>query len=93
LLYKLKENKHNKSKKINAADKGINESCGVFGIYAPGENIAEIIFYGLQALQHRGQESAGMAVSDRENILVFKDLGLGYLRYLINKAWFPCRVI
>ena len=76
MLYQLKENKHNKSKEINAVGKGINESCGVFGIYAPGENISEIIFYGLQALQHRGQESAGIAVSDRENILVFKDLGL-----------------
>jgi amidophosphoribosyltransferase len=53
-----------------------NEKCGVFGIYAPGKSAAKIIFYGLQALQHRGQESAGIAVSDGENILVFKDLGL-----------------
>lgn len=57
-------------------DHKIKEECGVFGIYAPGKNIAEIIFYGLQALQHRGQESAGIAVSDQENILIFKDLGL-----------------
>jgi len=54
----------------------IHEECGVFGIYAPGRNVAEIIFYGLQALQHRGQESAGIAVSDGDNILVYKDLGL-----------------
>ncbi|MHB1275693.1 MAG: amidophosphoribosyltransferase [Candidatus Humimicrobiaceae bacterium] len=54
----------------------IHEECGVFGIYAAGKNVAEIIFYGLQALQHRGQESAGIAVSDGENILVYKDLGL-----------------
>ncbi|MBC7333973.1 MAG: amidophosphoribosyltransferase [Actinobacteria bacterium] len=54
----------------------MKEKCGIFGIYAPGKNVAEIIFYGLQALQHRGQESAGIAVSDGENILVFKDLGL-----------------
>ena len=54
----------------------IDEKCGIFGIYAPGRRVAEIIFYGLQALQHRGQESAGIAVSDGENILVFKDLGL-----------------
>ena len=39
-------------------------------------NVAEFIFYGLQALQHRGQESAGIAVSDGEDLLVFKDLGL-----------------
>lgn len=58
------------------SDRKINEKCGVFGIYAPGKKVAEIIFYGLQALQHRGQESAGIAVSDGENILIFKDLGL-----------------
>ncbi|GAG75806.1 unnamed protein product, partial [marine sediment metagenome] len=58
------------------SDRKINEKCGVFGIYAPGRKIAETIFYGLQALQHRGQESAGIAVSDGENILIFKDLGL-----------------
>ncbi len=57
-------------------ESSIKEECGVFGIYAPGRNVAEIIFYGLQALQHRGQESAGIAVSDKENILIFKDLGL-----------------
>jgi amidophosphoribosyltransferase len=54
----------------------IHEECGVFGIYSKDKNVAEIIFYGLQALQHRGQESAGIAVSDGENILVYKDLGL-----------------
>ena len=58
------------------SDRKINEKCGVFGIYAPGRKIAETIFYGLQALQHRGQESAGIAVSDGEDILIFKDLGL-----------------
>jgi len=57
-------------------EKRINEECGVFGIYAPERKVSEIIFYGLQALQHRGQESAGIAVSDGEDILVFKDLGL-----------------
>ncbi|MBC7342110.1 MAG: hypothetical protein H5U02_06635, partial [Clostridia bacterium] len=35
------------------------EECGVFGIYAPGEDVAHITYYGLYALQHRGQESAG----------------------------------
>ncbi len=52
------------------------DHCGIFGIYAGNKNAAEFIFYGLQALQHRGQESAGIAVSDGEDILVFKDLGL-----------------
>jgi amidophosphoribosyltransferase len=54
----------------------IREECGVFAIYAPGHKVAELIFYGLGALQHRGQESAGIAVSDGENVLVFKELGL-----------------
>jgi amidophosphoribosyltransferase len=56
--------------------KKMYEKCGVFGIYAHSGRVAEIIFYGLQALQHRGQESAGIAVSDGEDILIFKDLGL-----------------
>src|SRR3972149_10109286 len=58
------------------SDRKINEKCGVFGIFAPGKKVADLIFYCLQALQHRGQESAGIAVSDGEDILVFKDLGL-----------------
>src|SRR4030065_1521532 len=58
------------------SNKKLHEKCGIFGIYTPGKKAAEIIFYGLQALQHRGQESAGIAVSDGENILIFKDLGL-----------------
>lgn len=52
------------------------EACGVFGIYAPNENVAKITYYGLYGLQHRGQESAGIAVSDGSSILVIKDLGL-----------------
>jgi amidophosphoribosyltransferase len=52
------------------------EACGLFGIWAPGEDVARLIYFGLYALQHRGQESAGMAVSDRHNILVYRELGL-----------------
>jgi amidophosphoribosyltransferase len=52
------------------------EACGVFGIWAPGEAVATHVFYGLWALQHRGQESAGMAVSDGRNVLVYKEMGL-----------------
>ena len=66
---------NNNSPNIFIPEKKINEECGVFGIYAPEKKVSEIIFYGLQALQHRGQESAGIAVSDGEDILVFKDLG------------------
>jgi amidophosphoribosyltransferase len=52
------------------------EACGVFGIYAPGLPVAHLTFDGLYALQHRGQESAGMAVSDGETITIDKDMGL-----------------
>jgi len=68
--------KNLKNTNILIPGKKISEECGVFGIYAPGKKVSDIIFYGLQALQHRGQESAGIAVSDGEDILVFKDLGL-----------------
>jgi len=52
------------------------EECGLFGVWAPGEEVARLIYFGLFAQQHRGQESAGMAVSDGEHLLVFKELGL-----------------
>jgi amidophosphoribosyltransferase len=52
------------------------EACGLFGIWAPGEEVARLTYFGLYALQHRGQESAGIAVSDRQNILVYRELGL-----------------
>ncbi|HET9442605.1 MAG TPA: amidophosphoribosyltransferase [Acidimicrobiales bacterium] len=52
------------------------EACGVFGVYAPGQPVAHLTFDGLYALQHRGQESAGMAVSDGDFITVDKDMGL-----------------
>ncbi len=64
------------TRKISSGCTRVKEECGIFGIYARSRNTAEFIFYGLQALQHRGQESAGIAVSDGEDILVFKDLGL-----------------
>jgi amidophosphoribosyltransferase len=54
----------------------VHDECGVFGIFAPGESVAKLTYFGLYALQHRGQESAGIAVSDGENSLVFKDMGL-----------------
>ncbi|RMI29607.1 amidophosphoribosyltransferase [Nocardia stercoris] len=52
------------------------EECGVFGVWAPGEDVAKLTYYGLYALQHRGQEAAGIAVADGQQVLVFKDLGL-----------------
>ncbi|MHB8509133.1 MAG: amidophosphoribosyltransferase [Candidatus Dormibacteria bacterium] len=53
-----------------------HDECGVFGIYAPGQDVANVTYFGLYALQHRGQESAGITVSDGENLTTFKDLGL-----------------
>ncbi len=52
------------------------EECGLFGVWAPGDDVARLTYFGLFAQQHRGQESAGIAVSDLHNILVYKDLGL-----------------
>ena len=50
--------------------------CGVFGIRAPGRDVARVTFFGLFALQHRGQESAGIAVSDHGRLTVLRDMGL-----------------
>ena len=52
------------------------EECGVFGVWAPEEDVSKLTYFGLFALQHRGQEGAGIAVGDQENIVVFKDTGL-----------------
>jgi amidophosphoribosyltransferase len=48
----------------------------VFGVWSPGEDVAKLAYYGLYSLQHRGQESAGIAVSDGSRIVVYKDMGL-----------------
>jgi amidophosphoribosyltransferase len=55
---------------------GARDACGVFGVWAPGEDVAKLTFYGLFALQHRGQESAGIACGDGRHVVVYKDLGL-----------------
>lgn len=57
-------------------EKGPQDACGVFGVWAPGEEVAKLSFFGLYALQHRGQESAGIAVADGNRTLVLKDMGL-----------------
>jgi len=50
--------------------------CGIVGVSAPGAEAAGLAALGLFALQHRGQESAGVAVSDGDGVMVYKDLGL-----------------
>jgi len=54
----------------------LHESCGVFGVYCSQVDIARLIFFALFALQHRGQESAGIAVSDGREIMIHKKMGL-----------------
>ena len=54
----------------------LHEECGVFGVWAPDRDPARMAYFGLRALQHRGQESAGIAVGDGRTVLVRKDLGL-----------------
>jgi amidophosphoribosyltransferase len=54
----------------------LHESCGVFGVYAPNEDVARLTFFGLFALQHRGQESAGIATTDGTRLSVYAKMGL-----------------
>ena len=61
---------------LDPHDRGPQDACGVFGVWAPGEDVAKLTYFGLYALQHRGQESAGIAVSNGRQILVYKDMGL-----------------
>lgn len=58
------------------ADDHPHDECGIFGIYAPGRDVARLTFFGLYALQHRGQESAGIATSDGRAAYMHKDMGL-----------------
>lgn len=56
---------------------GVREECGVFGVYSPKtKKVGHMVYYGLYALQHRGQESCGIVVNDRGIFHSYKDLGL-----------------
>jgi amidophosphoribosyltransferase len=61
---------------LDPTDRPPRDACGVFGVWSPDEDVATLAYFGLYALQHRGQESAGIAVSDGARIVVFKDMGL-----------------
>jgi amidophosphoribosyltransferase len=61
---------------LDPQQRGPQDACGVFGVWAPGEEVSKLTYFGLFALQHRGQEAAGMAVSDGSGVVVYKDLGL-----------------
>ncbi|HEY3268371.1 MAG TPA: amidophosphoribosyltransferase [Armatimonadota bacterium] len=53
-----------------------HDECGVFGIWGPGMDVARLAYFGLFALQHRGQESAGISVADVDSITTYKEMGL-----------------
>ena len=72
---------------------GPRDECGVFGVYAPESEVARLTYFGLYALQHRGQESAGIAAVEDGQIMAVRDLGLvsqvfdeGKLRALTGTA-------
>lgn len=71
----LAQDNQGKLDKIERPDKP-EEACGVFGVYAPGEDVAKLTYFGLFALQHRGQESAGIAIFDNGQVRVHKEMGL-----------------
>jgi amidophosphoribosyltransferase len=61
---------------VPSAERELHEECGIIGIYAPNEDVARMAFFGLYALQHRGEEAAGLAVADGQTIRLHKDVGL-----------------
>lgn len=61
---------------VQPAGDVLHEACGIAGVYAPGEDVARLIYFGLYALQHRGQESAGIAVGNGTAIASHRDMGL-----------------
>ncbi|NCO76439.1 MAG: amidophosphoribosyltransferase [Cyanobacteria bacterium] len=74
----MKDNQYNLIDEHYSIQKGDKpeEACGVFGVYAPEEDVAKLAYFGLYALQHRGQESAGIATFDGEACYCYKNMGL-----------------
>ncbi len=76
MMKKVTMAKNVESGEVDFTNDRPEEACGVFGIYGPGQDVSRLTYFGLHALQHRGQESAGIAVADGESTVVFKDMGL-----------------
>lgn len=74
----MKDNQYNVIDRHSLSQRGDKpeEACGVFGVYAPEEDVAKLAYFGLYALQHRGQESAGIATFDGEACYCYKNMGL-----------------
>jgi amidophosphoribosyltransferase len=64
------------SEAVQPAGDVLHEACGITGVYAPGEDVARLVYFGLYALQHRGQESAGIAVGNGTTIDSHREMGL-----------------
>ena len=61
---------------VQALRDGPRDECGVFGLHAPGSDVARLTYFALYALQHRGQESAGIAAAQGGHIMTMRDKGL-----------------
>ena len=75
-LYPMDNFSANSQQHLNPKPDKPEEACGVFGVYAPGANVAKLAYFGLYALQHRGQESAGIATFAGERVYCYKHMGL-----------------
>ena len=70
---------------IDPAERGPADQCGVFGVWAPGEEVAKLAFFGLYALQHRGQESAGIAVFEDGKVFTTRREGSGAVQRVTRR--------
>ena len=75
-FYSMENTSANFQEQINQKPDKPEEACGVFGIYAPEEKVAKLAYFGLYALQHRGQESAGIATFAGDRVYCYKHMGL-----------------